>query len=112
MFYTAERKMDKSKINLRASLAAKRLLSAHVISLHLTGLTARAQSVQHHRQDDDRTFDDQLPVKGDVHQCQSIVQDGDDQSSDQRSKDGSNSADETCSAQDNRGDCIQFVSYA
>ncbi|HXO98348.1 MAG TPA: hypothetical protein VN857_17290 [Chthoniobacterales bacterium] len=48
----------------------------------LSGLTARAQFVEHHSQDDDRALDDQLPVKGDVHQCESIIQDGDDQSPD------------------------------
>ena len=35
----------------------------------LSGLTARAQFVQHHGKDDDRALDDQLPVEGDVHQC-------------------------------------------
>ena len=56
-------------------------------------MTARAQFVEHDSQYDDRTLDDQLPIKGDVHQCKSIVEDGDDQSSDQRPKDGSDSAD-------------------
>jgi hypothetical protein len=52
-------------------------------------LTARAQFVEHHGQDDHCALDNQLPVKGDVHQSESIIKDGDDQSSDQRPKDRS-----------------------
>src|ERR1700688_635362 len=80
--------------------------------MHLSSLTACAQLVQHHGQDDDRALDDQLPVKRNVHQSQSIIQDGDDQSSNQRAKDGSNSTHETCTAQDHRRDGIQLVADA
>src|SRR5271165_81582 len=51
-------------------------------SLYLSGLTARTQFVQHDGQDDDRSLDDQLPIKGDVHQSKSIIKDGDDHSPD------------------------------
>src|SRR5271166_705106 len=81
-------------------------------SLYLSGLTARTQFVQHDGQDDDRSLDDQLPIKGDVHQSKSIIKDGDDQSPDQRPKDSSNSADETGATQDHRRDSIQLISNA
>ena len=48
----------------------------------LSGLAARAQFVQHDGQDDDRSLDDQLPIKGDVHQSKSVIKYGDDQSPD------------------------------
>src|ERR1700674_4391703 len=87
-------------------------LRCSIICFYLSGLTARAQFVEHHGQDDHCALDNQLPVKGDVHQSESIIKDGDDQSSYQRSKDSSNSAHETGAAQNNRRDRIQLVAYA
>ena len=87
-------------------------LCCSIFYLYLSSLTARAQFVEHHGQDDDCALDNQLPVKGDVHQRESIIKDGDDQRSDQRPKDCSNSADETGATQNNRCDRIQLVPYA
>ena len=67
--------------------------------MYLSGLAARAQFVEHHSQNDDRSLDDQLPVEGDVHQGKPIVKDGNDQGADQRPENGSDSADETGSTQ-------------
>ena len=38
-----------------------------IVCFYLSSLTARAQFVEHHGQDDDCALDNQLPVKGDVH---------------------------------------------
>jgi hypothetical protein len=75
-------------------------------------LTARAQFVEHHGQNDHCALDNQLPVKGDVHQSESIIKDGDEQAPLKVLKAGSNTADETGAAQNNRRDRIQLVAYA
>src|ERR1700722_4579000 len=87
-------------------------LCCSIICFYLSSLTARPQFVEHHGQDDHCALDNQLPVKGDVHQSESIIKDGDDQGSDQRPKDSSNSADETGATQNDRRNRIQLVAYA
>ena len=82
------------------------------IGVYLPGLTAGAQFVEHDSQDDDRALDNQLPVKGDVHQRKSVIQHSDDQGSDQCSKDRSNSTNETGPSQNDRRDRIQLVTDA
>src|SRR3984957_17636201 len=84
-------------------------LCCSIICFYLSSLTARAQFVEHHGQDNHCALDNQLPVKGDVHQSESIIKDGDDQGSDQRPKKVSNSADKTGAAYINRRDRIQLV---
>jgi len=80
--------------------------------LSLRGLAACPQFIQHHRQDDDRSLDDQLPIEGDVHQRESIVEDGNNQGADQRPENGPDSASETGATQDNGRDCIQLIADA
>jgi hypothetical protein len=79
---------------------------------YLSSLTARSQFVEHHGQDDHCALDNQLPVKGDVHQSESFIKDGDDQAPINVPKRVPISADETGAAQNNRRDRIQLVAYA
>ena len=55
---------------------------------------------------------DHLIVGGHIHQIERVIQNADDQGADQRAEYRSDSACETRSADDGRGDRVEFVSRA
>ena len=61
-------------------------------------LTAGAEFIEHHGKYDDGALNNQLPVEGDVHERETVIENGDDQSADEGTEYGTDAADKTCAA--------------
>src|SRR5260221_9663875 len=69
----SKRASPPTKTGERFLIERKPRLSQFLFCLHR--LAASPQFIEHHCQDDDGPLDDQLPIEGDVHQCESIIED-------------------------------------